>query len=79
MKTKMRMKARQGAATLQVAMVTSTDWSSNESSHLLGLSQPTSEWARWNSGPRFNPLPAGVLGSCGGKPRVRQVFLRQGG
>lgn len=33
MKTKMRMKARQGVATLQVAMVTSTDWSSNGNSH----------------------------------------------
>lgn len=43
MKTKMRMKAHQGAATLQVAMVTSTDWSSNGSSHLWGNhSQPQS-------------------------------------
>lgn len=37
MKTKMKMKALQGAATLQVAMVTSTDWSSKGNLLLRGV------------------------------------------
>lgn len=46
MKTKMKMKALQGAATLQVAMVTSTDWSSNGNSHPWGCRSQPQEWGQ---------------------------------
>lgn len=71
MKTKTKMKALQGAATLQVAMVTSTDWSSNGNSRLWGCRSQPQEWARWGSGPGQSTLPSGVLGSCKGKPKAK--------
>lgn len=73
MKTKMKMKALQGAATLQVAMVTSTDWSSNGNFHFGGCHSQPQEWVRWGSRPRWSTLSSGILG---GKPKVKQVFLR---
>lgn len=75
MKIKMRMKARQGVATLQVAMVTSTDWSSNGNSHLWGYHYQPQSGPGGAQGPD-RTLPPGVLESCGGKPEVKQVFLR---
>lgn len=71
MKTKMKTKALQGAATLQVAMVTSTDWSSNGNPPPAGVSQSTSSVGPGGAqGPGQSTLPSGVLRSCGGKPKV---------
>lgn len=46
MKTKMKTKALQGAATLQVAMVTSTDWSSNGNPHPRGCRSQPQVWGQ---------------------------------
>ncbi|KAL1774704.1 hypothetical protein HispidOSU_031701 [Sigmodon hispidus] len=68
MKTRMKMKALQGAATLQVAMVTSTDWSSNGNSHLGGV---TANLRVGQVGLRAQAEHSAiwVLGSCGGIPQ----------